>query len=136
VSRAGILVVEDDADIRNSLADFLRRQGYGVETAANGRDALEALERPGVAIDLVLLDLMMPVMSGEEFLEEAGQRGLLAPAAGGAKNSASPGCPRVIVLTATGAVAPAVGAHRILRKPFKLRELLEAVVELSPPPGR
>lgn len=61
-----ILVVEDDADIREDLADLLRDYGYRVATAGNGAEALEYLRsqrRPCV----ILLDLMMPVMNGWEF---------------------------------------------------------------------
>lgn len=62
-----ILVVEDDADIRASLQDMLEDEGYRVHVADNGQIALGLLgqvERPC----LVLLDLMMPIMSGAEFL--------------------------------------------------------------------
>ena len=57
-----VLVVEDDPDVRSALNDLLEAEGYEVETASNGKEALERLaeHRPG----LVLLDLMMPVMSG------------------------------------------------------------------------
>ena len=68
-----ILVVEDDADIRASLQDLLEDEGYRVHLADNGRSALtelEHVERPC----LVLLDLMMPLMSGAEFLEVLRER--------------------------------------------------------------
>jgi DNA-binding response OmpR family regulator len=62
-----ILVVEDDADIRASLQDLLEDEGYRILVADNGESALGLLKdvaRPC----LVLLDLMMPIMSGAEFL--------------------------------------------------------------------
>jgi len=62
-----ILVVEDDPDIAESVRDVLEDEGYQVFTASNGKEGLERLgeiERPC----LILLDLMMPVMSGGEFL--------------------------------------------------------------------
>lgn len=65
---ATILLVEDDADIRDSLREVLEKRGYAVVTAVNGQVGLEKLRtlpRP----DLILLDLMLPVMNGEEFLE-------------------------------------------------------------------
>jgi CheY-like chemotaxis protein len=62
-----ILVVEDNAEIRESMRDVLEIEGYKVVTADNGKAALEALEECGVPC-LILLDLMMPVMSGGEFL--------------------------------------------------------------------
>src|SRR5690242_15178451 len=62
-----ILVVEDDLDIRECYQNLLERAGYHVTLAQNGLEALNQLsrERPS----LILLDLMMPVMSGPEFLE-------------------------------------------------------------------
>jgi two-component system chemotaxis response regulator CheY len=61
-----ILLVEDDIDVREALAEALSDQGYAVETAVDGLQALERLRggaRPGV----ILLDLMMPRMDGVEF---------------------------------------------------------------------
>lgn len=63
-----ILVVEDDADIRDALETYLAGEGYPVFTARNGQDALARL-REIPAPSLVLLDLMMPVMNGWDFLE-------------------------------------------------------------------
>jgi CheY-like chemotaxis protein len=65
VTRPNVLVVEDHADLREMLAVLLETEGFAVETATNGVEALHVLERgrPG----LILLDLMMPVMSGDEF---------------------------------------------------------------------
>lgn len=62
-----VLVVEDHADLREMLAVLLESEGYQVETATNGVEALTSLERSRPA--LILLDLMMPVMSGDEFRE-------------------------------------------------------------------
>jgi CheY-like chemotaxis protein len=60
-----ILVIEDDSDIREDLAELLRDQGYRVVTARNGAEALEHLRSEPPC--LILLDLMMPVMDGWEF---------------------------------------------------------------------
>jgi CheY-like chemotaxis protein len=64
---AEILVVEDHADLRDMLVVLLESEGFAVRTAVNGAEALKRLEetRPS----LILLDLMMPVMSGDEFRE-------------------------------------------------------------------
>ena len=64
---ASILVVEDHADLRDLLAVLLEGEGFIVQTATNGVEALKSLDsaRPS----LILLDLMMPVMSGDEFRE-------------------------------------------------------------------
>src|SRR5215208_4497205 len=67
-SASRILVVEDEAIIRAFLADGLTDAGYEVETAENGADALDRLE--AYAPDVVLLDLLMPVMDGWAFLRE------------------------------------------------------------------
>ncbi len=62
-----ILIVDDDSDLRDALADIFGAAGYAVATAANGKEGLACLDehRPNV----VLLDMMMPVMGGREFLE-------------------------------------------------------------------
>ncbi len=67
-----ILIVEDDPDILSSLAEVIREEGYEVETAANGYQALAKLEA-GMP-DLIFLDLMMPLMDGWKFMETAEQR--------------------------------------------------------------
>lgn len=64
-----VLIVEDDDPIRVPLKEFLEEEGFEVHAARNGREALAVLSRiapPG----LILLDLMMPLMSGSEFLAE------------------------------------------------------------------
>jgi CheY-like chemotaxis protein len=65
VDVAPVLVVEDHADLREMLAVLLEAEGYTVQTARNGAEALKCLddEQPS----LILLDLMMPVMTGDEF---------------------------------------------------------------------
>jgi CheY-like chemotaxis protein len=63
-----IVIIEDDAGIRESLKDLLEMEGFSVQTAANGAEGLQLIgqiDRPC----LILLDLMMPVMDGWEFLE-------------------------------------------------------------------
>ena len=65
-----VLVVDDDPDIRESLSDVLTDEGYQVVTAVDGRDALVKLRGPGVSPCVILLDLMMPVMSGVQFYAE------------------------------------------------------------------
>lgn len=64
-----ILIVEDEFLIRDALTEFLEEEGYRVAGAANGQEALTLL-RKGLVPDLILLDLMMPVMSGMQFLDE------------------------------------------------------------------
>ena len=64
-----MLVVDDEEMILNLTANILSRQGFRVMTASNGLEAVEVLSRDPRSISLVLLDLLMPVMGGEEALE-------------------------------------------------------------------
>src|SRR5207247_5377100 len=64
-----ILIVEDDADIRELMKIFLEADGYRVNLAADGLDAFEQLNA-GPRPALIILDLMMPRMDGEQFLEQ------------------------------------------------------------------
>lgn len=66
---ARILLVEDDADIRVDLAEILASEGHEVRSAGHGEEALSVL-RAGFAPDIILLDLMMPVMDGWQFRAE------------------------------------------------------------------
>ncbi|MEP6918099.1 MAG: response regulator [Acidobacteriota bacterium] len=66
---ATVFIVEDDLDTREMLEHFLRMQGFQVETAANGKVALERLNG-GTRASVILLDLMMPVMDGWQFRHE------------------------------------------------------------------
>ena len=63
-----VLVVEDDLDVAEIVVEVLERCGYEVHAARNGREALELVHR-GVRPCVIVLDLMMPVMDGFEFLE-------------------------------------------------------------------
>lgn len=65
-----ILIVEDEFAIREALTEFLEEEGYTVAGAANGREALEYLRAEEVAPAVILLDLMMPVMNGQQFVAE------------------------------------------------------------------
>ena len=110
-----ILVVEDHLDLREMLAVMLEGEGFAVATASNGAEALERLrdECPSV----ILLDLMMPVMSGDEFRRRqlADERYAHVP---------------VICMTAAhdGKERAAVmHADKYLQKPVDFQELLAAV---------
>lgn len=108
-----ILVVDDDPAIRTTIADILGLEGYRVETAANGREALDfvAVERPAV----VVLDMRMPVMDGWTFARELRNRGVKLP---------------IVVITAARDAerwAREIGADAFLAKPFELTDLLDAI---------
>lgn len=105
-----ILVVEDDTDINNMTAEFLRGKGCGVEQAFSGTEGRLLWQMK--EFDLLLLDLMLPGLSGEELIRQIRE------------NSRIP----VIVLTAKNALEDKVevlggGADDYLTKPFELEEL-------------
>jgi two-component system response regulator CpxR len=112
-----ILVVDDDRDIRETLGEILLHEGYHVEMAENGAKAIELIRR-GPAPALVLLDLMMPVMSGWEFLEMAETDHELAE------------IPVLVVSAMPAPLAPADargGVKACLHKPLRLDQLLDLV---------
>jgi CheY-like chemotaxis protein len=107
-----VLVVDDDPDLLDVTSFVIENEGMAVETARNGEEAL-ALLRTGRLPELVLLDLMMPVMNGWEFLAAVANDPLL---------KALP----VVVLTATE-YTEVPGAREVLRKPMELTALLRVV---------
>lgn len=109
-----ILIVEDDANIRELLHLYLEQEGYHIESAQDGAEGLRVFRR--VHPDLVLLDLMMPVMDGTQMIREL------------RTFSKTP----VIVLTAKGEVLDKVtllelGADDYITKPFEMREVIARV---------
>ncbi|MCC6174178.1 MAG: response regulator [Chloroflexi bacterium] len=118
--RHRVLVVEDDDLIRSVLEAALEDEGYLVRTAPHGRAALAVLERQ--PIDVVLLDLMLPIMDGWTFLKERQQRGI-RPAVPVAIVSAS--------RTARDLDAAALGVAAVIPKPFDLDDLLAVVARLA-----
>jgi CheY-like chemotaxis protein len=67
VNHCPVLIVEDDADLREMMAQLLTLEGYTAAAVANGREALDYLHDGHDKPNLILLDLMMPVMDGWEF---------------------------------------------------------------------
>jgi two-component system response regulator MprA len=118
-----VLVVEDDADIRQLLVEILGDEGYAVALAADGVEAIEqvAAARPA----LLVLDLMLPRLNGDEVLAELERRGLRT------------GLP-VLVLTAAGPIEERVAglaAEAFLAKPFTIDEFVSVVQKLAGTPG-
>ena len=112
-----ILIVEDDADMRELLEEVLTDADYETITAANGRFALAHVENEQEHIDLVITDVQMPELKGDELLGKVRQ----------IRSDAS-----VVVITAFGSVENAVemvkrGAFSYLTKPFATKDLLEIV---------
>jgi two-component system response regulator RegX3 len=109
-----ILIVEDELSLSEPLSFLLRREGYETEIAADGREALAAFDRAGA--DLVLLDLMLPGLSGTEVCRELRSR------------SSVP----IIMLTAKDSevdivVGLELGADDYVTKPYSSRELLARI---------
>ena len=120
-----ILVVDDDQEIRTLLAEYLERNGFRVSTLADGRDLLRTIEQR--AVDLVVLDLMMPGPDGLELCRDLRAKSRLP----------------VLMLSARGEdvdriVGLEMGADDYLAKPFHPRELLariRAILARSEPAG-
>jgi CheY-like chemotaxis protein len=113
------LVVEDDESIRGVIGDVLEEHGFRVYGASNGAEALTRLDR--LRPDVMVLDLLMPVMHGWDFMESYGER------VGGAA------IPIVVV-----SVNPALprsfnrfGVRHVVAKPFDVNQLAQAVEEAA-----
>ena len=107
---ARILIVDDNDSIRDSLADAMRDEGYEVEAVADGAKGLAAaLARPP---DVILLDLMMPVMDGHAFMARLREDG---------SHQRIP----VVITSASPQVPEGARAH--LRKPYELHRLLDVI---------
>jgi CheY-like chemotaxis protein len=116
VGEPSVLVVEDDEDTRDLIVEVLREDGYVVDQAADGFEALEGLRHAAQTPALILLDLMMPVMNGWEFLEARTDDPRLATIP-------------VLVLSAdpTRQLAAEHRVVAIIGKPFELARLLRLV---------
>jgi CheY-like chemotaxis protein len=115
-----VMVVDDDDDIRETLASLLEDEGYTVATAPTGLAAIEAL-RAGARPRMILLDLMMPVMDGTEFRRE---------------QLADPALAHIPVVLITAAGLERVTRSQfsdILRKPLKIDRVLEVVATYCGP---
>src|SRR3712207_4648099 len=114
-----ILIVEDEPDLRETVKEFLELEGFCVLAAANGREALSLLQDTGHSC-LILLDLMMPVMNGWQFLEtiKSDHQDILATTP--------------IVITSAAADVTDVQRQygcRVMKKPVNMRHLVELAHE-------
>ena len=114
-STASVVVVEDDPDIREAICDMLEYEGYPVVAFENGKEALERIHEypnPG----LIILDLMMPVMNGVQFLRARQSDSTLAEIP-------------CFVVSAVGQQNEMIreGAQGFLKKPVDARDILEIV---------
>jgi CheY-like chemotaxis protein len=109
-----VLVVEDEQELREMMRDALELNGYAVVTAEHGQDALDKIG--GIeSLCLVILDLLMPVMNGWDFVEKMRQRAELAS------------IPIVVHSSAPG--SPPAGVARVIQKPMLFDRLLSVVRE-------
>jgi len=113
-----ILIVEDESDMQKILKLYLQREGYQVNSVSNGRDAIDFLIVN--AVDIVLLDWMMPIKNGMETLKEIRQLNIPV---------------KILMLTAKGenadeAAGLTFGADDYLRKPFDIQILLLRIKKL------
>ena len=118
-----VLVIEDDEAIRSSVADALRDEGWSVAVASDGQQALQLLRSEALPTAIVL-DLMMPFMSGHEFMEAIRKEPSLA------------GLPVIQMSAGQNTAIPGVAAR--LDKPFRIERLLHllstfARVEVATP---
>jgi CheY-like chemotaxis protein len=108
-----VLVVDDEPDIRATVSAMLETEGYAVDLAANGADALVTLEASQP--DLILLDMRMPVLDGWGFAAELRRRGHQVP---------------IVVMTAARDAArwaDEIAADGFVAKPFRYDDLIGAV---------
>jgi two-component system response regulator CpxR len=115
--KRSILVVDDDLYLCQLLTDYLTTKGFSVHEAHDGLSALKMVRSPGADFDLMILDVMMPIMDGFQALKEMRTSGLTFP---------------VIMLTAKGEPNDRIaglelGADDYLGKPFEPRELLARI---------
>jgi DNA-binding response OmpR family regulator len=109
-----VLVVDDDPTLRETLGEVLADDGFDVRVAWNGRDALEKLD--GWNADVVILDVMMPVMDAFGFQSALDQR-------------PEPSPPVILLSAAPGLTSAAseLGAVSVISKPFHLQDLIAEV---------
>ena len=116
-----VLVVEDEPPIREVIADVLRERGFEVLPAANGAEALDLLDT--VRPDVMVLDLLMPVMHGWAFMESYIEK--------------TDGHPIPIVVVSVNPVLPRsfdrLGVRRVVSKPFDVDALVDAVEQAVQP---
>ena len=112
-----VLIVEDDPDTREMLTSFLQLEGFQTASASNGREALDRLT-DDVNADVIVLDLMMPVMDGWQFRQRQVEDARLAR------------IPTIVVSAAGRDRMAQISADAYLAKPIDMEELLSRVTQL------
>jgi DNA-binding NtrC family response regulator len=118
--KIGVLVVDDEQVIRAILSDFFGAEGYKVFLACSAQEANNILAECRDQIDIIFLDLVMPDVSGLDFLREIRDKGIQIP---------------VIIITAFKSVdtcrsAFLMGVADYLVKPFKVNDLLDLIKKI------
>ena len=123
-----VLVIDDEADVRDGIKRVLERAGFAVRVIDNASDAMPELRR--LPADIVITDIIMPKLSGVEaiaaILREFPAMRILAISGGGNFDMTTYQS-TAITTTTYLAAAKQAGAHAILTKPFESRELIQAV---------
>ena len=110
-----ILVVDDDHDLRESLREILEEEGFATVGACNGKEALELLRTEGQPLPhVILLDIMMPVMTGLDVVERIRREAALAQTP-------------VVFMTAFRTLVKTDEKSRVLYKPFSVHGVLSAI---------
>jgi len=117
-SASTILLVEDDDELRDIIADILEDGGYDVVPASNGKQAVDYLADAGPPA-LIILDLMIPIVNGWECLRAV-------------KSDALTATIPVVVMTGMATHRPA-GVDAVLKKPFRIADLLTTVLHFAGP---
>ncbi len=115
--KKSILIVEDDEAIRSTMSDLLEMEGYTIYTSENGQEALNFLSAPPSMPDLILLDLMMPILDGFGFCEAKEKSAEIAQIP-------------VIIMSADGNIRQKqTKTHALgyLKKPVDIDEVLKSV---------
>jgi CheY-like chemotaxis protein len=113
ISCRRILVVEDDSLTSGAIKMVLEWEGYDVDCAANGQEALDHLRQAEEKPDLILLDLMMPILDGHQFREE---------------QKHDPDINRIPVVVVSAAnYASSMDASGYIQKPFRPEQLVETI---------
>lgn len=120
MSKGFVLIVEDDPDIGTSIAELLDMEGYRSKTVLNGQRALDWLASSQEPPNVILLDLMMPVCSGYEFLESVRDHDRLVA------------IPVIIISAAADALATAQKHQAgFVKKPLDADALLKAITRAA-----
>jgi len=114
-NRSTVLIVEDDEESRDTLRELLEFEGYRVQTAVNGQEALARLNTPDERICIMLLDLFMPVMDGWQVIDRLRAEGRLDQT-------------QIIIITSAPYRAPA--GLPVFEKPLDLDRVMNEVQRL------